>query len=119
MFMPGSSQSPAFSYHTVVVNDFEPRRFQVTTVYIPTPLRRLTGGQSKVQMEADDIAGLIQGLEESYPGFAERILDGEGNAKRFIQIFRNDDEIRTLQGLKTPLSKGDRVSIVPAMAGGS
>jgi molybdopterin synthase sulfur carrier subunit len=90
----------------------------MTTVYIPTPLRRLTGGQTKVQVEARDMASLIQSLDEEYPGFAERILDADGNAKRFIQIFRNDDEIRTLQGLETPVSEGDRVSIVPAMAGG-
>lgn len=91
----------------------------MTTVYIPTPLRRLTAGQSKVQVEAEDISGLIQQLDASYPGFAERILDGQGNVKRFIQIFRNDDEIRTLQGMETSVSEGDRVSIVPAMAGGS
>jgi molybdopterin synthase sulfur carrier subunit len=90
----------------------------MTTVYIPTPLRRLTGGQTKVQVEARDMASLIQSLDDEYPGFAERILDADGNAKRFIQIFRNDDEIRTLQGLETPVSEGDRVSIVPAMAGG-
>lgn len=90
----------------------------MTTVYIPTPLRRLTGGQSKVQVEAQDVADLIQRLDEDYPGIADRVLDGDGNAKRFIQIFRNDEEIRTLQGLETPVSEGDRVSIVPAMAGG-
>ena len=59
----------------------------MTTVYIPTPLRRLTAGQSKVQIEAQDIAGLIQQLEADYPGFSERVLDGQGNVKRFIQIF--------------------------------
>ena len=91
----------------------------MTTVYIPTPLRRLAAGQSKVQIEAQDISGLIQQLEADYPGFAERVLDDQGNVKRFIQIFRNDDEIRTLQGMETSLSEGDRVSIVPAMAGGN
>jgi molybdopterin synthase sulfur carrier subunit len=90
----------------------------MATVYIPTPLRRLTDGQSKVQVEADDVADLIQRLEVDYPGFADKVLDDNGNAKRFIQIFRNDQEIRTLQGLETPVSEGDKVSIVPAMAGG-
>jgi molybdopterin synthase sulfur carrier subunit len=90
----------------------------MTTVYIPTPLRRLTGGQSKVKVNAQDIASLIQSLEKEYPGFADRLLDEEGRVKRFIQIFRNDDEIRTLQGMETPVTEVDRVSIVPAMAGG-
>jgi molybdopterin synthase sulfur carrier subunit len=91
----------------------------MTTVYIPTPLRRLTGSESKVQVHAEDISSLIQALENDYPGFASRLLDSAGNVKPFIQIFRNDDEIRTLQGIETPVGEGDRVSIVPAMAGGS
>lgn len=90
----------------------------MTTVYVPTPLRRLTGGQSKVQVQASDIADLIQALERNYPGFADRVLDDEGQVKRFIQIFRNDDEIRTLQGVGTPVTEDDQVSIIPAMAGG-
>ena len=91
----------------------------MATVYIPTPLRRITAGQSKVHLQAEDIASLMQQLEANYPGFAERVLDDQGNVKRFIQVFRNDDEIRTLQGMETPLSEGDRISIVPAMAGGN
>jgi molybdopterin synthase sulfur carrier subunit len=91
----------------------------MATVYIPTPLRRITAGQSKVQLQAEDISSLMQQLEANYPGFAERVLDDQGNVKRFIQVFRNDDEIRTLQGMETPLSEGDRISIVPAMAGGN
>ena len=46
----------------------------------------------KAGIDAKDIAGLIEGLDEEYPGIGERVLDGEGNAKRFIQIFRNDEE---------------------------
>ncbi len=88
------------------------------TVFIPTPLRRLTGGQSKVEVEAGTVRELIQRLDARYPGIAERLLDDAGNVKRFINVFINDDEIRTLQGLDTPLSGQDKVSIVPAMAGG-
>ncbi len=91
----------------------------MTTVYIPTPLRRLTAGQSKVTVEAETISSLLSALDVTYPGIAERVLDGDGNVKRFINIFRNDDEIRTLAGLDTPVSASDKVSIVPAMAGGS
>ena len=90
----------------------------MATVYIPTPLRRLTGGQSKVIIAGENISSLIQTLEEQYPGIQERLLDGEGNVKRFINVFINDDEVRTLQGLDTPVGANDKVSIVPAMAGG-
>jgi sulfur-carrier protein len=90
----------------------------MATVFIPTPLRRLTGGQSKVNENAATVGELIQNLENQYPGIKEKLLDGDGNLKRFINIFRNDDEIRTLEGLETPVGENDKISIVPAMAGG-
>jgi sulfur-carrier protein len=90
----------------------------MATVYVPTPLRRLTAGQSKVTVTGDNIGAVLQAVDQQYPGVADRVLDEGGNVKRFINIFLNDDEIRTLQGLDTPVRTEDRVSIVPAMAGG-
>ncbi len=90
----------------------------MATVFIPTPLRRLTGGQSKVEVPGENIASLIASLEARYPGFQERMLDEKGEIKRFINIFVNDTEIRTLQGKMTPVAATDQVSIIPAMAGG-
>jgi sulfur-carrier protein len=91
----------------------------MATVFIPTPLRRLTGGQSRVTENAVTVGELIQKLEGQYPGIQEKLLDGDGNLKRFINIFRNDDEIRTLEGLETSIGENDKISIVPAMAGGN
>ena len=90
----------------------------MATVYVPTPLRRLTGGQSKIDASGADVGSLLRAVDVQYPGVAARVLDDDGNVKRFINIFLNDDEIRTLQGLDTPVQENDRVSIVPAMAGG-
>ena len=90
----------------------------MATVLVPTPLRRFTGGKSKVSLPAQDVGGLIQALESSYPGVSEKLIDGNGEIKRFINVFVNDDEVRSLQGLATPVGADDRVSIVPAMAGG-
>lgn len=90
----------------------------MATLFVPTPLRRLTGGASKVEVQGDNIGALIQALDQQYPGVSERVLDGDGNVKRFINIFLNDDEIGSLQGLNTPVGEKDKVSIVPAMAGG-
>ena len=90
----------------------------MATVLVPTPLRRLTGGQGKLTVEGETISALIQALEKQYPGIAEKVLDGEGNVKRFINVFVNESEIRTLQGLATVVKTNDQVSIVPAMAGG-
>ena len=90
----------------------------MATVLVPTPLRRLTGGQSKVEVDGADVAALITAIDSQFPGVADKVLDGDGNVKRFINVFVNDDEIRTLQGLETPVKENDKVSIVPAMAGG-
>lgn len=90
----------------------------MTTVLIPTPLRRLTANQSRVDVAGGTIGEVIVNLDETYPGIGERLLDQNGAIKRFINVFVNDDEIRTLQGADTPVSASDRVSIVPAMAGG-
>jgi molybdopterin converting factor small subunit len=91
----------------------------MATILIPTPLRRLTGGQSKVLVAGSDVASLLTGLNTQYPGIAEKLFDASGDVKRFINVFVNDDEIRELQGLATPVKDEDRVSIVPAMAGGA
>lgn len=90
----------------------------MATVLVPTPLRRLTGGQSKVVVEASDVQGVIDALESAYPGVADKLLDGSGEVKRFINIFVDESEIRTLQGRATVVGADARVSIVPAMAGG-
>ena len=90
----------------------------MATVFVPTPLRRLTGGQSKVVAPGGDIGAVLESVNAQYPGFDEKLIDEDGNVKRFINVFVNNDEIRSLQGMQTPVSDDDRVSIVPAMAGG-
>lgn len=90
----------------------------MSTVYIPTPLRRLTANQSKIEIAAENVGAALSSLDASYPGIGDRLFDETGQVKRFINIFVNDDEIRTLRGLDTPIKVGDKISIVPAMAGG-
>ncbi len=89
-----------------------------TTLFVPTPLRKLTGGKSKVEIHAANIAALIDHAEAQYPGFRERVLNNEGEIKTFINVFVNGVDIRTLQGKATPIREGDEVSVIPAMAGG-
>lgn len=90
----------------------------MATVFVPTPLRRLTGGQAKLTVEGSDVGALLHTINQQYPGIAAKLIDDDGNVKRFINVFVNDEEIRTLQGLATTVKESDRVSIVPAMAGG-
>ena len=88
------------------------------SVRIPTPLRKLTHDLDTVQVEGASVGELITNLEKTYPGIQERILDDNGNVRRFVNIFLNDEDIRFLQDKATALKPGDEVSIVPAIAGG-
>ena len=90
----------------------------MATVRIPSPLRRYTNSQSKVETNGGNIGELLNNLEAQYPGIKSKLCDEDGNIKRYVNIFVNDEEIRTLQGSKTPVTDNDEVSIIPAMAGG-
>lgn len=87
-------------------------------VRVPTPLRRLTDGQGEVEVEARTVKEAIEKLEEKYPGFKERLLDENGELRRFVNLYLNDEDIRFLKGADTELKDGDVLSIVPAIAGG-
>ena len=91
----------------------------MATVRIPSPLRRYTNGQSKAKANGADVNQIIENLETQYPGVKSRLCDENGQIKRYVNVFVNDKEIRTLQGAETPVADSDEVSIVPAMAGGS
>ena len=90
----------------------------MATVLVPTPLRRLTGGKRKVSVEASTINKVIKELEERYPGVESRLLNKEGQIKRFINVFVDGDNVRELQGGQTAVSARSEISIIPAMAGG-
>ena len=87
-------------------------------VRIPTPLRKMTQNEAEVSAEGSDIASLIDDLENNYPGIKDRICDDQGEIRRFVNIYLNDEDIRFLQGQSTSLTDGDEVSIIPAIAGG-
>jgi molybdopterin synthase sulfur carrier subunit len=88
-------------------------------IRIPTPLRRVTNGQDKVEMDASNLGEIIERLEADFPGFKERLVDEEGELRYFVNIYLNGEDVRFLQGMDTSTKSGDEVSIVPAVAGGS
>lgn len=87
-------------------------------VRIPGPLRNLTAGKAELEVEAANIKSLLEQFEKSYKGFAERICEADGSLRRFVNVYVNDEDIRFLNNLDTPLKAGDHVSIIPAIAGG-
>ena len=88
------------------------------TVYIPTPFRQLTGGRSRVEEAGKDIAELVEAVEADFPGLKEQLCEGNGHIKHHINVFVNGQEIRSLQGERTPLHDDDEVAFIPAIAGG-
>lgn len=88
------------------------------TVRIPTPLRKITKGLEEVAATGATIGDVLADLERNYPGIKDRLCDDKGQVRRFVNIFANDEDIRFLQNLETPVKDADEISIVPAIAGG-
>lgn len=89
------------------------------TVRVPPVFRTMTGGQSQVNVEGSVVAEVIDNLDSQHPGFRQKLLDDAGSLVRYVNIFVDDDDVRFLDGLKTPVPDGAEVSIMQAVAGGS
>lgn len=88
------------------------------TVRIPTTMRPLTGGEKQVPVESGTLSNVIDALEAAHPGMGDRLLDGDGSLRKFVNVFVDDDDVRYLEGLDTKVGDGLTVSIIPAVAGG-
>ena len=85
---------------------------------IPGPLRRLSGGEVTVAVQAADLGSAIEALDARYPGFKDRLLDENGELRQFVNVYLNDEDVRLGAGLAAKLADKDEISIVPAVAGG-
>ena len=88
------------------------------TVKLPTILRKHAGNEAKVSAEGDTLSALLANLEASYPGITKNVISPDGGLHRFINVYVNDEDVRYLGSLETPIKDGDTVSILPAVAGG-
>ena len=89
------------------------------TVKIPAPLRPLTANRGEVAVEnAATVLAALEELARKYPGIKDKLLDDKGALRRYVNLFRNDEDVRHGKGLGTELREGDRLTIVPAIAGG-
>ena len=87
-------------------------------VRVTAVLQRVVGGEKAVTGEGETVGQLIEDLDRRYPGFREQVLTEAGVQQRFVNIYLNDEDIRFLQQLDTPVRTGDVISILPALAGG-
>jgi molybdopterin synthase sulfur carrier subunit len=86
-------------------------------VLIPTPLRQFTQGKDTVEATGNCVQEVLEDLGRQFSGITERMLEG-GKVRRFVNLYVNDEDVRYLQNLDTPVKDGDEVSIIPAVAGG-
>ncbi len=86
-------------------------------VQIPTILRPYTDGARAVEAKGGTLGELVEDLESRHPGLRERLVE-DGGLRRFVNVYLNDEDVRFLGGLDTPVSDGDTVTVLPAVAGG-
>jgi MoaD family protein len=86
-------------------------------VQVPTVLRQFTGGQRTVEAQGSTVGEVISDLETRHPGLQERLIEGDG-LRRFVNVYVNEEDVRFLGGLAAPVSDGDEVTVLPAVAGG-
>src|SRR5262245_47541900 len=88
-------------------------------IRIPTPLRRFTGDRAAVALEGATLEALIAALVAEYPALKPQLMDEQGKVRNYVNLFLNGEDVRGLGGLAAPVKDGDKVSIVPAVAGGA
>jgi sulfur-carrier protein len=88
------------------------------TVRIPTILRSYTGGEAQVAADGPALSDVLESLDGNFPGIKGRIVDEQGELRRFVNVYVGNEDVRFLEGLSTPVQDGSEVSVIPAVAGG-
>lgn len=88
------------------------------TVRIPTPIRQYTEQQDKVELEGSTVGEILEGFKTRFPEAGARFFSAEAKGSRFVNLYLNDEDIRFLKDLETPVSDKDTLSIILAIAGG-
>ncbi|MBP2334749.1 molybdopterin converting factor small subunit [Saccharothrix coeruleofusca] len=91
----------------------------VVTVKLPAAFHALTGGRRQVPVEGGTVREVLSDLDRTCPGVLARLVDEQGAVKRYVNVYRNDHDIRGLDGLETEVGHQDVIWILPAIAGGS
>ena len=88
------------------------------TVRVPMALRKLTGGSGEVSAEGATVKDVIENLEVNHGGLKKAICEGDGRVRGYVNIYINDEDFRSMDGIDTSLKDGDELAIIPAIAGG-
>jgi adenylyltransferase/sulfurtransferase len=87
-------------------------------IRIPTPLRSYVNGQSEVPVQGNTVADAMESLLTQFPTMRPHLTNNEGKLRPFVNLFLGENNVRDLQGLETPLGEGDRLLLIPSVAGG-
>jgi molybdopterin converting factor small subunit len=90
----------------------------MANVRVPAMLRPTVGGERSVAADGSTLRELILNVDQQHPGFAGQLLETSGAQRPFVNLYVNDEDVRYLKGLDTPIEAGDVISILPAVAGG-
>jgi molybdopterin synthase sulfur carrier subunit len=88
-------------------------------IRIPSPLRNYTQGADIVETSGASVGEVLNNLKSKAAGIETRLFKGENQLNRFVNVYLNDEDIRFLKNLETPVKEGDEISIIPAIAGGA
>jgi len=90
----------------------------MATIRIPPVLRPSVGGEKELTADGATVGELLQSLAETHPATRGQLFSAEGELNRYVNVYLNDEDVRVLGGLDTPVGDADTVVILPAMAGG-
>jgi molybdopterin synthase sulfur carrier subunit len=90
----------------------------MATVKIPPVLRPSVGGEKEVQAGGTSVGEVLRSLADAHPQTESQIFSGQGELNRYVNVYLNDEDVRVLGGLETPVEEADTLVILPAMAGG-
>lgn len=91
----------------------------MATIKIPPVLRPSTGGEKEISAAGGDVGTVLNALAEQHPSTKTQLFGEGGDLNRYVNVYLNDEDVRVLQGLETPVGESDTLVILPAMAGGA
>jgi adenylyltransferase/sulfurtransferase len=90
----------------------------MTTVRLPTPLRVYADGKKEIEVKAGTVADALRELTQLHPSLSQHLFDQQGELRLYVNLYVNHEDVRNLQGVETEVENGDRLMIVPSIAGG-
>ena len=91
----------------------------MSTIKIPPVLRPSVGGEKELEADGASVGEVLRDLAGKHPATQQQLFSGDGELNRYVNVYLNDEDVRVLDGLETPVGASDVLVILPAMAGGA